>query len=270
MRVSVLGSGSSGNAVAVQAENGTLLIDAGFGLRSLENRSKKIGVSLSSVKAILLTHEHGDHSAGVPALVRKVGCPVYGSSGTLRALARRNGTIRTMKIGTEEPTIVCDLIVNACHTNHDALEPLALTIQDPATGLKLGLAYDVGCPSPHLTELLGGCHCLMIEANHDESMLRYGPYPAPVRQRIAGPSGHLSNRAAAGMLRNLVHEDLGTVVLVHLSRRCNRPDLARDEVRTALDAFGFRGNLLVARQSEPLQPFEVRPVREQLSFEMYS
>ena len=270
MRVSVLGSGSSGNAVAIQTENGTLLIDAGFGFRSLSSRSKKVGVSLSSVRAILLTHEHGDHSAGVPSLVRKLGCPVYGSSGTLRALARTNGHIRTVEIGTEAPTNICDLIVNACHTNHDALEPLALTVQDPATGLKLGLASDVGCPSQRLTDLLSGCHCLIVEANHDESMLRHGPYPAPVRHRIAGPNGHLSNRAAAGMLGNLVHEDLDTVVLFHLSRRCNRPDLAHNEVRTALDASGFRGNLLVARQSEPLQSFQVRSVREQLSFEMYS
>jgi len=265
VKVTVLGSGSRGNAVALQAENDTLLIDAGFGVRSLRRRATAVGFDLESVTGILLTHEHGDHSRGAAPLARTLRCPVYGSPGTLRALRRRERDLAAVALPIGEPTLVCDFTVTACHTNHDALEPVAVTVETGPGGLKLGLAYDVGSPTQQLVELLSNCNCLMVEANHDEGMLRQGPYPVHVRHRIAGPGGHLSNKAAARLLTRLVHRELGTVVLLHLSDRCNRPQLAAREIRTALRANGFGGRLHVAQQNEPLPSIDLLRQDQQLS-----
>ncbi|UCG86850.1 MAG: MBL fold metallo-hydrolase [Gemmatimonadota bacterium] len=265
MKVFVLGSGSRGNAVALQAESNTLLIDAGFGVRSLRRRAKAAGIELESVAGILLTHEHGDHSRGAAALARALRCPVYGSHGTLRALRRRQRELDAVLLPVGELAQVCGFTVTTCHTSHDALEPIAVTVESGLSRLKLGLAYDVGRPTHRLIELLRDCHCLLVEANHDEGMLRQGPYPIHVRQRIAGPGGHLSNRAAANLLRQLVHPELGTVVLLHLSDRCNRPQLAAREIRAVLQASGFGGRLHIAPQDEPLQPIDLLQQDQQLS-----
>lgn len=265
MKVTVLGSGSRGNAVALQAESDTLLIDAGFGVRSLRRRAKAVGIRLESVAGILLTHEHGDHARGAAALASTLHCPVFGSYGTLGALRRRHRQLQAIALPIGEPTRVCDFVVTACHTNHDAREPIAVTVEAGQGGVKLGLAYDVGSPTRRLVELLRNCHCLMVEANHDEGMLRQGPYPVHVRQRIAGPGGHLSNRAAATLLGQLVHRELGTVVLLHLSDRCNNPQLAARQIREALEAVGFDGQLHVAQQDEPLHPIDLVQRNQQLS-----
>jgi hypothetical protein len=130
-------------------------------------------------------------------------------------------------------------------------------VNDSLSGTTLGLAYDVGRSSPTVLRLLSGCNCLIVEANHDDHMLRTGPYPAVVRHRIAGSNGHLSNRAAAQLLVDLMHPGLETVVLAHLSRMCNSPQLAGQTVKRALEERGYRGDLIVARQSRALPAFTV-------------
>ncbi len=134
------------------------------------------------------------------------------------------------------------------------------------TGGKLGLAYDLGRPTTAVRYLLRDVTTLLLEANHDEIMLRTGNYPPAVRERIAGAGGHLSNRAAAELVAELIHEGLELVVLVHLSDRCNRSDLARSEVERALAGRRFRGKVLVALQDEPLPPITV--AREPSQFEL--
>jgi phosphoribosyl 1,2-cyclic phosphodiesterase len=269
VRVTVLGSGSRGNAVALRAGDVTLLIDAGFGLKSLRRRAAACGVELESVAGILVTHEHGDHSRGAAALAKVARCPVYGSHGTLRALRRKCRELETVTLPIGEPMQVADFTVSACHTRHDAIEPIAVTIASRRDSLKLGLAYDVGCPTNELVELLRDCHCLMIEANHDEAMLHRSPYPVHVRHRIAGPGGHLSNRTAARMLSQLAHGGLGTVVLLHLSDRCNDPHLAAREIGDALATSGFCGRLHVACQDEPLEPIDLLELEPQLSLGIF-
>ena len=268
MKVAVLGSGSRGNAVALQTESGTLLIDAGFGIKSLRRRAKAVGIQLDSVVGILVTHEHGDHSRGAAALARELRCSIFGSQGTVTALTRRYDILDAVALPVEEPTAVSEFEVTTCHTDHDALEPIALAVQHRTTRLKLGLACDVGRPTRRLKELLQDCHCLMVEANHDEDMLHRGPYPAHVRRRIAGSGGHLSNRAAASLVRGLIHPELYVVVLLHLSDRCNRPELAKREIRAVLDEQGFKGCLRVAHQDQPMKPFAVGHAAEQLSLEV--
>lgn len=258
MRVAVLGSGSRGNATLVVSPSGTLLIDAGFTPGELQRRAEAVGLSMTSLTALVLTHEHGDHARGALAAARAAGCPVYATSGTLQALDAAAAGADVRILDTATPTPVGGFRVSAARTGHDAAEPVALRITDRHSGLRLGIAYDIGSFTPSLRRLLAGVHCLLLEANHDDHLLRSGPYPEPLRRRIAGPAGHLSNWQAGEAAKVLWHEELQAVVLMHLSEVCNRPELARDAVAAALADTGFRGALVVADQHGPLEPVVVR------------
>ncbi len=259
MRIAILGSGSRGNAIAFTTDGAALLVDAGFGMRALARRARAVGVDLTRLSAVLLTHEHGDHARGAAALARRVGCPVIASPGTLQALRRRLGAVPTGVLRAGGRVDVGPFAVTACRTSHDAAEPLALAVSDGSTAARAGVAYDVGRATPLLHAFLRGVACLLLEANHDDRLLRAGPYPPAVQRRIAGPGGHLSNAAAAALAATVCHAGLRTVVLTHLSGQCNRPDLARRAMRAALERRGFCGALLVARQAMPLGPFDVVP-----------
>ncbi|MCZ6916659.1 MAG: MBL fold metallo-hydrolase [Gemmatimonadetes bacterium] len=255
MKLVVLGSGSRGNAFAVSSAGCWMLIDAGFGPKTLAQRARKVGVDLTKLVGIVLTHEHGDHARGAGRLARKMGCPVYASHGTLTALAHElAGTVRH-RVYAHKTVSVGPFTVTACRTSHDAAEPMAFVVG--SNGAKLGVALDLGRPTAAVRYLLRDVTTLLLEANHDEVMLRTGPYPPMVRDRIAGAGGHLSNRAAAELLSELCHRQMAVVVLVHLSDRCNRADLARSLVERALAARRFRGRLLVASQDTPLNPIQV-------------
>lgn len=258
MNVAVLGSGSRGNSVAVSIGGKTLLIDAGFGPRAVVRRAKEAGLVIDGVEAILLTHEHIDHAREAPQVARAFGCPIHGSAGTLEALKSRFNGAHVRQLKTHQKYAIPPFVVTACLTSHDAAESLAFTIEGAEPGgPKLGVAYDLGRASSAVRYLLRESHCLIVESNHDEEMLRTGPYPAVLRRRIAGVGGHLSNRAAAALLSNLVHQGLETVVLAHLSDKNNDPRLAKQTVMGSLTEKGFRGNLLVARQSQPLPVIHV-------------
>jgi phosphoribosyl 1,2-cyclic phosphodiesterase len=267
MNVAVLGSGSRGNAILVATAGGTVLIDAGFGLATLTDRAASVGSTLDGLTALLLTHEHGDHARGAGAVAADTGCRVLASAGTLRALEPELAEASTRVLGGRAATDIGPLRVSTVQTSHDAAEPLALLLTDHDSGGRLGIAYDVGRSTPQLLRLLRAADCVLLEANHDEQLLRTGPYPVSVRSRIAGPNGHLSNWQAGQVAAELYHEELQTVVLAHLSERCNHPELARDAVSAALSARGFVGRLLVASQHRPLEPFPVR--RRQLALDLF-
>ncbi len=255
MKLAVLGSGSRGNAFVVTANGCSLLLDAGFGPRTVVQRANEAGVDLRALVGIVLTHEHGDHARGAASLARKLGCPIYASGGTLTALSDRLGGATRKRITAHEPLTVGPFTVTGCHTTHDAAEPMAFVVG--ANGARLGLAYDLGRPTAAVRYLLRGVTTLLLEANHDEILLRTSAYPPSVRARIAGMGGHLSNRAAGELLTDLCHQHMRSVVLVHLSLRCNRRDIARSEVERALSAKGYRGDLFVAHQDKPLEPIWV-------------
>ena len=251
MRVVVLGSGSRGNAVAIATDDATILVDAGFSPRALRRKAAAAGVNLSALAGVILTHEHGDHARGGAALAAAAGCQLYASAGTLARL-----DCRGRAIGQLETLTVGPFTVSACRTRHDAAEPMALSVSGPE-GEKVGLAYDLGEAGVAVRYVLRGAECLIVEANYDDRMLRTGPYPASVRHRIAGPHGHLSNRAAAELLAELWHPALRTVILAHVSEQCNHPDLARAQVLGRLEPLGFAGDLLVAPQDGALGPVGV-------------
>jgi phosphoribosyl 1,2-cyclic phosphodiesterase len=253
----VLGSGSKGNAFALSSGDATLLIEAGFSGRELERRMTLAGVDPDAVVGIAVTHEHGDHARGATRLARRLDVPVIASPGTWSALARGGEPCDWRPTGSRGPAEVGPFTVEACPCPHDAAEPLALGIRIE-DGPSLAIATDLGRPTQALRFFLRDRHCLILEANYDEVLLRASGYPAVVQERIAGAGGHLSNTACGMLLAELHHDGLATVVLAHLSQRCNTPEVAARTVDAALQPVGFRGELHVAPQDEPLGPIRLR------------
>jgi phosphoribosyl 1,2-cyclic phosphodiesterase len=258
VRVTVLGSGSDGNATLVEADGVRVLVDAGFSGRDLERRLRTVDVDPATLTGIVITHDHGDHTRGMGILARRFGIPLH-----LTAITR--DTCRKLLTGAEEVRLyrsaesfrIGPLEVEPFLTVHDAADPVAVTLTDIDSGLKFGIATDLGRPTATVRHALSGCDLLVLEANHDETMLWNGPYPWSVKQRIASSHGHLSNRAAADLARELLHPRLGAVVLAHLSDSSNKPELAAEVVGLALEEEGFSGQLIVAEQAEPIEPIEV-------------
>lgn len=246
MRLHVLGSGSRGNSFALDAGGRVLLLDAGFSARELCRRLEAHALAPGMLVGVALTHEHGDHATGAVRLARKLGIPVACSDGTWRGLGAP-ADVPHRRVAYGVPAAVGDFVIEGAGTSHDAREPLALAVR-VGDGPRLGLAYDLGRPTVAVRHLLRACAAIVLEANHDEYLLRISEYPAVVRQRIAGSGGHLSNRAAGELLAELCHEGLALVVLAHLSQRCNDAATARAAVAEALGAASFRGQIHVASQ----------------------
>ncbi len=254
----VLGSGSRGNCCAVEHDGTAILIDAGFSSKEIERRAETTGLALGRVSAIVLTHEHGDHARGAGRLARRLGVPVLTAPGTWTRLAPGMRQAEHRPLGLCTRVELGPFMVTACPTSHDAAEPLALAVE-ASGGIRVGLAYDLGRPTSAVRYLLRNLTAIVLEANHDDVLLRTSAYPPVVQRRIAGSSGHLSNRAAAELLTEVHHPGLGVVVLAHLSRECNTPNDARITVGQALRRAGFGGTLHVADQDEPLGPIPVVP-----------
>ena len=268
MRLTVLGSGSGGNALLLESGDGALLVDAGFSFRDLGRRLDAAGRDPSRVVGIALTHEHGDHARGAPAAAAAWGVPILASAGTLAALAPRlKAGTATHALGATRPHACGGFTLRAFPTAHDAADAIMLVVED-GEGRRAGIAYDVGSPTAALRHACRDLDALVLEANHDEVMLRSSRYPAAVRARIAGHGGHLSNREAALLAAEVAHAGLSVLVLAHLSDRCNTPALARAAVAAALAGTAFRGRLLVAEQEAPLPAVEVGAELEQLSLNL--
>ena len=256
MTLYVLGSGSRGNCCAVESEGAALLIDAGFSAREIERRAVSAGLDLSLVAGIVLTHEHGDHACGASRLARLLGVPVLTAPGTWARLRIDRETAEHRSLSLCARVELGAFSVEACATSHDAAEPLAVVVRS-SDGTSVGVAYDLGRPTSAVRYLLRNLTAIVLEANHDEVQLRTSDYPPVVQRRIAGSTGHLSNRAAAELLAELHHPGLGAVVLAHLSEHCNTAADARAIVAPALRRAGFRGSLHVADQDRPLAPILV-------------
>jgi phosphoribosyl 1,2-cyclic phosphodiesterase len=266
VRVTVLGSGSAGNATLVEAGGVRVLIDAGFSGRDLERRLESVGVEADSIAGIVITHDHGDHTRGMGVLARRHGLPLYLTALTRVACANLlSGTERVLTYASSAPFRIGALEIRPFLTVHDAADPVAVTVCDTATGARLGIATDLGRPTAAVRAELAGCHMLVLEANHDDARLWAGPYPWSVKQRIASSHGHMSNRAAAELARELLHPGLRTIVLAHLSEHCNDAALAEDAVGSALARSRYRGTLTAAPQHEPLPAVNVQPGPDQLA-----
>ncbi|HET6795763.1 MAG TPA: MBL fold metallo-hydrolase [Gemmatimonadales bacterium] len=266
MMLYVLGSGSAGNCFAVETEGVALLIDAGFSGREVERRADLVGLELSRVAGIALTHEHGDHARGAASLARRLRVPVLTGAGTWRRLVAAMDDAEHRPLGLSSRGELGPFVIDACPTSHDASDPLAIVVRT-TDGTSVGVAYDLGRATTAVRYLLRQVSAIVLEANHDEVQLRTSEYPAVVQRRIAGSGGHLSNRAAAQLLAELHHPGLSIVVLAHLSRHCNSAAEARATVARVLRRAGFRGMLHVAEQEAPLPPIVVAPAAG-LQFEL--
>lgn len=262
MKVTVLGSGSQGNAILVESGEVRLLVDAGFSGKQLERRMAAVDVDPASITALLITHDHGDHTRGMGIFARRFGTPLHVTPATRRACAPLlRGTERVEEYDSARPLHFGALRVEPFLTLHDAVDPIAVTITDTRTGSKLGIATDLGRPTTSVRAALAACHLLVLEANHDDQRLWNGPYPWSVKQRIASSHGHLSNHAAARLASELLHPGLAGIILAHLSDSCNEPEVAHAVVAAALEPAGFCGSLHVADQDEAGAPIEIEALR---------
>lgn len=254
MRVWVLGSGSAGNAVLVESGGTRILIDAGFPVRELTARLAAIGVSGESIESAIVTHEHIDHVRGVCAAAKRWKWSVHASSGTIAGVpALREAHARPFAAG--DALQLGDLTVQTVRTPHDGTEPIAVLATARSSGVRAGIVYDLGHVPASYRQIFERLDILVLESNHDEGMLRAGPYPPVVQARIAGAYGHLSNHRSGMFARDCVHAGLAQIVLAHLSERCNQPALALASMRDAVARTRFRGALHAASQREVCGPF---------------
>lgn len=262
MIVSVLGSGSEGNATLVESNGVAILIDAGFSGRDLEHRLELVGVPASALAGIVITHDHNDHTRGMGVLARRFGTPLFLTRKTLAACNDMlNGREDVRPYASSQCFRIGPFEIQPFLTVHDAADPVAIAVRHVENGSKLGVATDLGRPTAAVRAALRECHVLVLEANHDEAMLWNGPYPWSVKQRIASSHGHLSNRASAHLVRELFHPGLASIVLAHLSVHCNTGALARDTVERALARIGYAGQVAVAPQDRPLEMIDVMQLR---------
>ena len=216
-----------------------VLIDAGLTAKETGRRLGEIGVPLSDIQAICLTHEHGDHIAGLRVLHRRFGVPVYANSGTAEGAdgSVGEGQLEWRIFTTGMPFQIGELEITPFSVPHDAYDPVGFVIRHG--GAQLGLVTDAGTVTTLVRERLRGCQAIMIECNHDEQMLKDSKRPWALKQRIFGRQGHLSNASAAALLADVAEAGLTHVFLAHLSSECNRVEAATQAVRASLDERGF-------------------------------
>lgn len=257
MRIAILGSGSRGNAVVVESEGRRVLIDAGFSCREIERRMARVGVEPETISALIVTHEHTDHVRGADRFARRHRVPLFATAGTLEASALSAEALGgAIRLASGRPEEVAGFAVEPFSIPHDAAEPVGLTLEDSA-GRRLGLVADLGSRSRLAWGRLIDLDFLVLETNHDLGMLRDGPYPWSLKQRVAGRHGHLSNRDAADGIPELVSDRLRWVVLYHLSQTNNLPALAAEAVGEALAAEGSPARLAVTEQDRPTEWLEL-------------
>ena len=267
MRVSILASGSSGNITLLETQSTRLLVDCGLGKRETLARLAAIELRVDRIDGILITHEHTDHCNGLPQMLGLWKAPLYVTEPTMDALhralpdrlAKRLRGLETIESG--QHFSIGDIDVHAFQIPHDAADPIGFTFR--TNGTKMALVTDLGY-MPELVKVhLRDADCLLLESNHDLDMLKVGPYPWVVKQRVLSRTGHLSNHAVSEYLSDPEGFDARAryLVLAHLSQENNNPDLARLSAEEALDRrpaeCAFHGELLIATQDRPLIPLEL-------------
>jgi phosphoribosyl 1,2-cyclic phosphodiesterase len=263
VRMTVLASGSRGNCTVFSNSRASILVDAGLSCRETLKRLKEAGEDPCKLRAILISHEHGDHIAGLPVLARKLQIPVYITEATYHSWRKFTRDIegKPVKLDRREhfeagrSFHIDGVTVMPFTISHDAADPCGFTLQ--SDGIKIGIVTDLGYLTANVKQNLRGCDGLMIESNHDLEMLRNGPYPWMVKQRVMSRVGHLSNAALADFFEKEYDGQAAFLVLAHLSEHNNHPELARE---AAYRALGGKMNLFqscaisLAHQDKPLQP----------------
>lgn len=264
--LTVLASGSRGNCSVLASTRTRLLVDAGVSCREIGRRMNLTGDHALNLSAVIISHEHSDHVAGLYVLARKLKIPVFMTGATYQAWQRwarqKNDGIRPELVRLEtfesgRSFTIGDITVAPFTIPHDAADPVGFTFR--AEGVKIGIATDLGYMPASVADNLRGCDGLVIESNHDVEMLRGGPYPWVVKQRVMSRVGHMSNDALAQFFSGDYDGNAAFVVLAHLSEQNNHPDLARGAAERALAHRRdlLRNRLMLASQHRPLEPIRL-------------
>lgn len=234
MELCSIASGSSGNCICVGSDHCHVLIDAGISGKRIEMGLNAIGLKTADMQGILITHEHIDHIAGVGVLARRYGLPMYATKKTIDAV------LHTKSVGKIEEGLfhevipgadftIGDLTIEPISISHDAADPVAYKVKQP--GKSAAVMTDLGIYDDNIIDKLKNLDVLLLEANHDIHMLQVGSYPYPLKQRILGARGHLSNESSGQLLGEVLHDDFKAILLGHLSKENNLPELAYETVR---------------------------------------
>lgn len=233
MRFCSITSGSSGNCIYVGSDTTHLLVDAGIsGKRTMEGLAQ-LELTGRDLDGILITHEHMDHISGLGVLARKFHIPIYATPGTIKAIKECSsvGDIEEelfVPVLPDEKTFIKDMVVNPIKISHDAAQPVGYRIS--YGNRKVAVCTDLGYYDDYIVESLRGLDALLLEANHDVNMLQVGPYPYYLKQRILGNRGHLSNENSGKLLNRILHDKMQAIMLGHLSKENNLPELAYESV----------------------------------------
>ena len=242
-----LASGSKGNCLFLGTKSCRILIDAGISFSAIEAKLSQINVDIKSINAVLVTHEHVDHIAGLKVICEKLNIPVFANSSTARGICDALKIRPRFRIFTTgESFHFGDLEIYPFSIPHDTLEPVAFTIK--TQGLKIGVCADLGHVTTCVKNALRECDFLYLESNHQPSMVHACSRPLVYKQRVLSRQGHLSNQECASLLVDIWHNRLQHVFLAHLSSECNHPELALKIVSDALETIGVKQSLSIAFQ----------------------
>ena len=264
MELCSIASGSSGNCICVGSDSCHVLIDAGISGKRIENGLNSIDLKTADMQGVLITHEHIDHIAGLGVIARRYGIPMYATEGTVDAILHTKsvGKIDEELFHVIEPGkefAIGYLCIEPIHISHDAADPVAYKVKNGEK--KAAVMTDLGNYDDSIIEKLKGLDALLLEANHDVRMLQAGSYPYPLKQRILGDRGHLSNERSGQLLGQVLHDGFKHIVLGHLSKENNIPELAYETVRleVELGENPYKGNdfpMFVAKRDEVSQKIE--------------
>lgn len=229
MRIASLGSGSRGNATLVQHDATTLLVDNGFSLRQFTQRLQRLEIQVDEINAVLLTHEHGDHSGGVARLCANHGIPLWTAVGTARAALAPDFQFNTLVAG--KAVAIGGIEVLPVTVPHDANEPLQFIFHQIDNGKRLGILTDTGHITSHIVDAFSDLDGLLLEFNYDPGMLASGPYPELLKQRVGGDHGHLSNEQSLELLRQINTSGLNCLIAAHISEKNNTPSIVANLIQ---------------------------------------
>ena len=256
MKFCVLASGSSGNCIYIESKGTRVLVDAGISRKSIKDKLAEIGVELDSIKGLCITHDHTDHTVGIPVLAERHHVPLYATGGTCSVV--ESNVKKHFAWNVFEPGCSFEigaLTFEAFSVPHDAGDPVGFVISDQEC--RLGIATDMGEVPDLVTHHLRGCNALILEFNHDRELLLNSSRPWMLKQRILGRKGHLSNDQACELLKGVAGEQLRTVFLAHISAECNTPVIARKCAQATLTSCGVCGNTRVCVPTWPCPIMEV-------------
>lgn len=233
MRFVSIASGSSGNCTYIGTDHTHLLVDAGISCKRIDTGVQELGIKPDELAGVLITHEHSDHISGIRVFLKKHHVPLYGTKETLEAIERMDVKKEIdpdlyRPVRADEQIVVGDFTVTPFSNSHDAANPVGYRAE--AEGHSVGVVTDLGVYSQYTINHLLGLDAVLLEANHDVHMLEAGPYPFPLKRRILGQKGHLSNEAAGHLLNELLHDGMKHIVLGHLSKENNYAELAYETV----------------------------------------